>query len=799
VKTGRFGEGTSAVTAVESAAPLPRGRRWWLWYLLFGMSVVAVGPFLPDAVQQALYATLGASVFVAVAMGIRLHRPDRPLAWRVLLAAVGAAVVANLAWAACAGLGVTLPGFSIVDVVYYSMYPLLAIALAILPVQGRYSSPLAGMTEAGIITCTAAVLWWTLLVDPLVVDRGVLPSDPDFVAYPVLDLMLMVMAVRLLLVTGIRARAFLLIAGSAAALLAADTAYFLSVTRDGVMVGPLFSVLTWLLANALLGAGALHPSMASMAEEGRAAKQRDKLVALPVYVVLVVLTPIITGVSLVVEMHGPHFDVYDVAVPLGATTLTAVLLVFRLRQLTRVAQLRANDLNCRTIDLEGAIRSQAVLQQELSHQALHDPLTGLPNRLLLHRRIDAALERGMPGALLIVDLDGFKDINDRFGHAIGDDLLLGVAERIGALVGPVGLLARPGSDEFAVLLEDVGPAAAAHLGDAIVLAMRRPATVRGNELYATVSVGLRPLDAAGQTVDMLRDADLALHAAKTAGRDQLVGYDEELREQRLAKTRTVERLRAALDHDELVVYFQPMVRLADGQFQAVEALVRWQPPGAAMIAPDEFIPAAEDSGLIVPLGEWVLRESCREAAVWHRRHGVLLSVNVSPRQLREPDFAEVVRRALADSQLPAEALILEITEGVLVDSGAQTEQAIAHLALLRTDGVRVAVDDFGTGYSSLAYLRDLPIDFVKIDKSFLPTGAADSDQRTTLVRAIVDLAAGLGLGTVAEGVETIEQVELLRGLGCERAQGFYFARPAPADEITALLANAPRAVPLPVL
>jgi diguanylate cyclase (GGDEF)-like protein len=788
------------VTAVQSdrpAAPqhpVSHGHRWWIWYLLAGLFVVAVGPFLPHGIQQGLYALLGASVIGAVAVGTRLHRPARPLAWRMLLCAVVAAVAANLAWAVLAAFEIPLPGFSVVDVVYYAMYPLLALALAILPVHGRYSSPLAGMTEAGIITCTAAVLYWTVLVDPLVLDRATLPADADFMAYPVLDLMLLAMAVRLLLVNGARAVSYLMVVGSAAAMLAADTAYFIFVARGGDLAGPQFSVVTWLLANALLGAAALHPSMNSIAAQGHAAAHRDRLVALPVYVVLVVLTPIITGVSLVLEMPGAHFDRYDVIVPLGATTLTAALLVLRLRQLTLVAQLRADDLNARTEDLEGALRRQAVLQQELSHRALHDPLTGLPNRLLLHGRISSALERHANGALLIVDLDGFKDVNDRFGHAMGDDLLVAVAERLATLVGS-DLLARPGGDEFAVLMEDVGCDAVMGRGQAIVTAMRQPVAVRGHELYATVSVGIRTLDPSGQTVDMLRDADLALHAAKAAGRDQLVAYDEALREQRLANTRTVERLRSAIDREELVVHYQPMVRLADATFQAVEALVRWCPPGEAMVPPDRFIPAAEDSGLIVALGEWVLRRSCRDAVEWYRRHGTLVSVNVSPRQLREQDFTDLVTRALADSGLPAAALVLEITEGVLVDSGAQAEQAIGHLARLRRDGVRVAVDDFGTGYSSLAYLRDLPIDFVKIDKSFMPTGAADSAQCTTLVRAIIDLATGLALGTIAEGVETAEQAELLTRLGCERAQGFYFARPAPADEVTVTLAGAPRAVP----
>jgi EAL domain-containing protein (putative c-di-GMP-specific phosphodiesterase class I) len=224
----------------------------------------------------------------------------------------------------------------------------------------------------------------------------------------------------------------------------------------------------------------------------------------------------------------------------------------------------------------------------------------------------------------------------------------------------------------------------------------------------------------------------------------------------------------------------------------VEALLRWQPPGERMVPPDRFIPEAEDSGLIVPIGTWVLREACRVVAGWHRQNGAVVSVNVSPRQLRESDFAVRVLDALRDSGLPPHALILEITEGVLVASGLVTEQAIGHLSVLRERGVRVAVDDFGTGYSSLAYLRDLPIDQIKIDKSFMPAPGEPDPAARTVVKAIIDLAAGLRLSTIAEGVETAEQVVLLRELGCERAQGYFFARPVPAAEAAELLADSVR-------
>ncbi len=760
--------------------------RWWLWYLTTALAVVVLGPLLPDVAQTVLYTVVGTSVVGAVAAGIRLHRPARPAAWWLLLAAVTCAVLANLGWAVLHLLGRPVPAFSVLDVLYYAMYPLLAAALAMLPRPGRYGSRFAGMTEAGIVTCTAAVLWWTTLVDPLVVDPGRLPPDADFVAYPVLDLLLVAMAVRLALVSGARAPAFLFVQLSAAALLVADTAYFLAVVRTGDLDGPPVSVVCWLLGNALLGTGALHPSMGRVLP-GSAPAEAERIVALPAYILMVVLTPVLTGFVLVSEIRGAGIDVWDVVVPLAATTFTAILLVLRLRRLHRVAERRAADLDARGGELEDALRSQDALQLELRHRATHDPLTGLPNRLLWHERIAEALGRRAHGAVFIVDIDGFKDVNDRFGHAVGDDLIVAVAARLRALVADDGLLARPGGDEFAVLVPDGGAAAGQRCAEQILLAMRRPVEVHGHELFATVSVGLRALDPDLRPVDVLRDADLALHAAKAAGKDQLVAYDRQLRERRLAKTRTIERLRAAFAAEELLLHYQPIVRLADERFVAVEALVRWQPPGEPMIGPDAFIPAAEDSGLIVPIGAWVLRRACHDGAPWYQRHGTLMSVNVSPRQLREPDFAAMVRDALAASGLPPRALILEITESVLMDAGAGAEQAIGHLHALRSAGVRVAVDDFGTGYSSLAYLRDLPIDHVKIDRSFMPASAADP-ARLPLVKAVVDLASGLGLGTVAEGVETRAQAGVLRDLGCERAQGWLYARPAPAGTVGPLLA-----------
>jgi len=758
-------------------------RPWWLWHLGVSVAVVLVTSLLPwENAQKALQLLCGATVIPAVFLGLKLNRPRYPLGWRVLLVASTVTIVSNVTWPVLQATGVigTSPA---IDLLYYTTYPMLGVALAIMPVQGRRSSATAGYTEAGIITSGAAVLWWTLLVDPLVIDAAQAPDQFHFVAYPMLDMVMFALGLRLLLVGGADSRAYRLMAAAMVALLIADTVAFVS--SFGSADPPAVSVLFWLLANAMIGAAALHPSMARGAPPLPDGQLPDTVRTARVYLVTVVATPIMTGIFLLYESRTSGVAPADIIAPVGATALTAALVVIRMRQLNLVARRRS-------AALEQSLRSEAELQRELREHAQHDLLTGLPNRSLLHERITSAGLGGSPGALVVLDLDDFKDVNDRFGHAMGDDLLVAVAARLGEILGGRGLLARLDSDEFAVLLTDAAPAETSAHAQEVLVAMRRPVRVQGHELFATASVGLRRLEPHLGTEDVLRDAYLALHSAKAAGGDQLAIFDRKLREDRLARARTVERLRGALGRDELLIYYQPLVRLADEHLVGVEALIRWQPAGEKMIPPDRFIPEAEDSGLIVPIGAWVLREACRVVSEWHRRHGAVVSVNVSPRQLREPDFAEQVLDALRASALPPTALILEITEGVLVDSGMVTEQAIRHLTALREHGVRVAVDDFGTGYSSLAYLRDLPIDHIKIDKSFMPAPGEPDPAARTLVKAIIDLAAGLALGTIAEGVETLEQVELLRELGCERAQGYYFARPVPEGDAAELLGRASR-------
>nr|BFE65615.1 hypothetical protein GCM10020063_101410 [Dactylosporangium thailandense] len=439
------------------------------------------------------------------------------------------------------------------------------------------------------------------------------------------------------------------------------------------------------------------------------------------------------------------------------------------------------------------------LERALRERATRDPVTGLANRALLTAMLDGAaslragavaakgngigterwaeLQRGPGPTVILLDLDGFQAINDELGHAAGDALLHEVARRLRAALPSADLIARHGDDEFAAVWRGAAPPDAAERA----LGRLRPAyRVEERTVHLTGSAGVVVADGRRGSAEVLRDAGLALQAAKEGGKDRIVRFEAGLRTAADRQRELATGLRRALREGELEVYYQPVVRLADGRITAVEALLRWFPPGAEAIPPGVFIPVAEATGLIVPLGWWVLGRACAQAREWHERAGISLTVNVAAHQLREPDFVERVRAALAEGGLPAGALVLEVTESTLVADAEST----ARLDALRADGVRVAIDDFGTGYSSLAYLVHLPVDVLKIDRTFLAT-AVD----TTLMRAILQLAGGLSLQTVAEGVETEDQASTLRALGCEHAQGFLYSRPVPPADLDALLSG----------
>jgi diguanylate cyclase (GGDEF)-like protein/PAS domain S-box-containing protein len=434
-------------------------------------------------------------------------------------------------------------------------------------------------------------------------------------------------------------------------------------------------------------------------------------------------------------------------------------------------------------------RKQA--EEELAHLAMHDALTGLANRRLLLDRLDQALRRsartGGVVALLYLDLDHFKAVNDRLGHDAGDRLLMSVAERLTAAARAGDTVARLGGDEFAVLVEGLDDIDAVFsVAERLADDLRTPVQLGRHEARVTASIGLVTAhDGDGHAITMLGHADTAMYHAKDHGRDRIAAFDDAVQAALEHRLDTEAALRDALDHDQFEIHYQPVVDLVSGTIVGVEALLRWDRPGHGPISPAEFIPVAEDAGLIDELGEWVLRRACAQAVDWQHRHPTLLhmAVNVSARQLVDPGLAASVSEVIAETGIDPTALTIEVTETAVIEQG---DIAIANLNTLREQGVSIALDDFGTGYSSLTYLRDLPISHIKIDRSFT-AGLTTDPNDAAIIESTIALAQRLGLAVIAEGVETADQLELLTHYRCDQAQGYYLGHPQPAADIDQLL------------
>ena len=433
------------------------------------------------------------------------------------------------------------------------------------------------------------------------------------------------------------------------------------------------------------------------------------------------------------------------------------------------------------------------LAEQLAHRALHDPLTGLANRTLLMDRVAHAL---MPSrkanliALLFLDLDDFKAVNDTLGHVVGDRVLIEVGARLQAVLRARDTAARIGGDEFAVLLEDLDDVEGARIvADRIAVALTEPLRLESGDLHVTASVGIATsLDELGGAEDLLRNADLAMYWDKSHGSGHSTVFEPAMFETAVARRDLEQGLWRALELDQFVVLFQPVVDLATGQHVGAEALVRWQHPERGLLGPCEFVTLAEETGQIIQIGQFVLEESCRRAAAWRLASDApgWVSVNLSGRQFQDERLVEAIERALRASGLPPERLVLELTESNLMHDTPQTMDQLHRINGL---GVRIAIDDFGTGYSSLSYLRQFPVDILKIDGSFVETIAIDPTQ-TAFVSAIVALGESLDLEMIAEGIETGDQARALRGIGCKTGQGYFYARPMPVSELDQCVSSA---------
>jgi diguanylate cyclase (GGDEF)-like protein len=436
------------------------------------------------------------------------------------------------------------------------------------------------------------------------------------------------------------------------------------------------------------------------------------------------------------------------------------------------------------------------LLDDLEHQAFHDTLTDLANRALLRDRLEHAIARsrrsGAVVSVLFCDLDRFKLINDTLGHESGDQLLIEVARRLAAVIREGDTVGRLGGDEFAIVVDGASPVDTNAVAERCLETIREPFEINGRDVFVRASIGVADnhrdaLDAE----EILCRGDIAMYAAKSRGRDRFERFEPIMQAELTLRHELHGDLRHAIVQDELALHYQPLLNLQSRTVESVEALLRWHHPTRGLVPPVEFIPIAEETGLIVEIGRFVLRTACVQTKQWQQAHeharNLSVSVNVSAIQLHEEDFADVVEGALQESGLHPTNLILELTESTLVSSSGSIDSALNRLRRL---GVHIAIDDFGTGYSSLAYLREFPVDYLKIDRSFVSRLTTDdADENNVMVQSIINIGKNLNLGVVAEGIEEAAQLDTLRAAGCDSGQGYLFARPIPPDEIPALLAD----------
>ncbi|MBW8825572.1 MAG: EAL domain-containing protein [Acidobacteria bacterium] len=724
---------------------------------------------LVPGLRDSTFVILGTASVFCTLYGLRHHRPKLRWPWWTITVALGLFVAGGAARATFGGVGdLTAHRSLIPDSITIPGYLLFGAGLSAIATARRRGQEgnLDTLLDALVAAMAAMALAWVYLITPnLVQHHAPLPVRVVLVAYPSVSVFMVSAIARIAFSPSTRrVPAFQLLMAAMACMLLGDVLYIL--VEPGVLIPPLWLLdLPYAFAFILFSGCVAHPSMATLcepvsAEEAVPSQTRMNMVALALCVPSVVmLTRAETTAS-------------------DRIALSAVVIT-----LTGLASYR----------VLRALRAHARSEERLAHQAMHDHLTGLPNQLVIREALSEGFAEGRREqmAILFVDLDRFKLVNDTHGHSFGDELLVAVAARLRG-VDEAALVARVGGDEFVLVLRDIGSRSAAiAIAERVRHVFGEPFRLGTAEVYSSASVGIAFAMDAGPEVDaedMIRDADTAMYEAKAHGRDSVAVFDPAMRERVTERLGLESDLRRALENRELRLAYQPVIRYPAGPIDSVEALARWNHETWGDVSPTRFVPVAEDTGLIVELGHWVIREACSALAGWRRTlpgaEHLQVGINLSARQFRDPTLLEVIQQALLDNDLPAEAVCLELTESLLID---EPETATELLSAFHALGIRLAIDDFGTGYSSLAYLKRFPVDVVKIDRSFVEgLNRADSSDET-LVAAIVAMAGAMSMTTIAEGVETPAQETKLIGLGCDAGQGFLYCRPIPAEEIPAVL------------
>ena len=735
------------------AQSLPAGAAWSFAYLGYGATMALALVGLRNTGLATVPITLvGLTTAVAVIVGRRRHRPTVTVPWTLF-------AVACVAFILGAGLRQALDGQAMAPVAnVFSLSGYAAMFMAFVALLRNRRADGSGPHELvdGVIVCvSAASAALVFLALPVVDSQGWSAFTVLLGAYPVIDVAVVFVAVLLYWTSANRVVSFWLLAVTMTAMLVGDIGYAYIGTHGEVVGSPLLD-LPFVVAFGCFGAAALHPSMTALSDiQPRPVQSWSRAR-------LVVLIPALLLPSVVLIIRrSPGAD----WVCGGAAAAVALLLLVR---------------------AVGAVGEHNVSQQDLRYQATHDVLTGLANRARLVERVEAFIRRSERDAgrvdLLFLDLDKFKLINDTWGHQTGDEVLRTAADRLRSIVDASDVVARIGGDEF-VIARYVNPAQSRcgeTLAADIIDSFRAPLSETDTTLLATVSIGLAHSTHPATAEGLLRDADTAMYRAKGSGRNRCVTFDSSMHDAVRRRVETELALRHAMDRHQFMLYYQPIVNLATAEVVGVEALLRWAHPGMGMVAPLDFIPVAEETGLIVEIGEWVVSEALRQLSLWRSEghEDLWVSVNVSARQLRDARLVDHVEAELRHYGVAPDKLVVEITESAMMDD---EETSAALFNRLRAIGVPLAVDDFGTGYSSLGHLRRFPVSKVKIDREFIAGLDTDNDD-AAIVRAIVAMSLAMGLEVVAEGIETEGQRALLLETGVELGQGWLFGRAeAPED------------------